>query len=162
MAKRTINLDTKDIQVLLDALETSPESTTKTALVRKLKNNMKTIKISSRKSKGRGLQQFVCSEVSELLGIPYDQSDDESLIRSREMGQAGVDVVLRGDAQKRFPFNVECKCTESLSLTEVVQQAEANTKEPYNWLIVHKRKALSQPVVILNWSTFRSLFEKSL
>lgn len=159
MAKRTINLDTKDIQIILEALEMIPESSATTALTRKMKNNLKTIKVSSRKGKGRSLQQFVCTQISEMLNIPYVQSDDESLIRSREMGQAGTDVVLRGEAQQRFPFNVECKNTESLNITSVVQQAEANRKDPYNWLIVHKRKILPDPVVIMSWPAFVALFK---
>jgi len=115
------------------------------------------IKSSSRKAKGRELQKWVCEQVSTLTGIPYDQKDDESLIRSREMGQSGTDVVLRGEAAKRFPFAVECKNHEQISLAAFVRQARANTPEGRKMLLVLKNKALLKPVVVLEWETFAFL-----
>lgn len=126
-----------------------------------LKKLSKRIKPRSAKNKGAALQKFVCQELSEMLSLPYNQGDDECLIHSREMGQPGTDVVLRGEARKRFPYSVECKNTESLSLTDTILQAEANRAEGTEWLIVHKRKALSEPVVILSWSAFRALFART-
>lgn len=161
MAKRSLNIDTADISILIKSLEDcslNSEGLSKNdALLRKLRNNLKTIKISSRKGKGRNLQKFVCSEISEMLSIPYDQSDDQSLIHSREMGQAGCDIVLRGGALKRFPFMVECKNSESLNITGTISQAISNTKTGYDWLIVHKRKTLTEPIVIISWNTFKKI-----
>lgn len=162
MAKRTLNLDTKDIELIIEALGSLPKSSRTDSLFRKMKNNMKTIKISSRKGKSRSLQKFICREVGEMIGIEYDQADDSCLIHSREMGQAGVDVVLRGKAQKLFPYCIECKSVENLNLVEAVQQAEANTSEPYDWMVVHKRKIFDEPVVFIPWSAFKKLFMKRL
>lgn len=162
MAKRTINLDTKDIEVIIKGLQlqsfTGEDLKRAEPLIRKFKNNLKTIKVSSRKGKARNLQQFVCHEVSEMIGIPYDQSDDSCLIHSREMGQSGVDVILRGEAQELFPYRVESKNTESLNLLEAIQEAESNSEDPYDWMVVHKRKLLREPIVIISWSAFKSLF----
>lgn len=162
MAKRTLNLDTKDIELILEALDSQKSSPRMISLLRKMKSNLKTIKIASRKGKGRSLQKFICREIGELINVPYDQEDDQSLIHSREMGQSGVDIVLRGKALKLFPYLVECKASESLNLTEAIMQAQNNTKEPCDWMVVHKRKILQEPIVILSWSAFKSLFSKGL
>jgi hypothetical protein len=162
MAKRTLNLDTKDIELILEALDSQKSSPRMISLLRKMKNNLKTIKISSRKGKGRSLQKFICREIGELIGIPYDQEDDQCLIHSREMGQAGLDVILRGRAQKLFPYCIETKASESLSLTEAIQQAQNNTVEPYDWMVIHKRKILNEPIVMISWYAFKKVFSKKL
>jgi len=165
MAKRTINLDTKDIELIIEALETSKTTNWQTRyenVLRKMKNNLKTIKISSRKGKGRGLQKYICQQISEMLDIPYDQEDDDCLIHNREMGQSGVDVVLRGKAQKLFPFNIETKATESLDFVGAIHQAEANMIESYDWMVIHKRKILGEPIVMITWSAFKKIFLKGL
>jgi len=113
----------------------------------------KKIKVASAKGKGRNLQHWVCERISEMTGIPYSQ-DDDSLIRSREMGQAGVDIVLRDKAAERFPFSIECKSSEQLNLVETVEQAKRNNLPEREWLIVHKRKAIPNPIVIMDWDTF--------
>jgi hypothetical protein len=160
MAKRSLNLDTKDIELIIEALKDQKESPRMTSLIRKMKTNMKTIKVSSRKGKGRNLEQWICRKISELIGIPYNPEDDDSLINYRRMGQSGTDIILTGKAQKLFPFGVEAKNSEQLSLTEAIQQAQSNTKEPYDWMVVHKRKTLKEPIVIISWSAFRKLWER--
>jgi hypothetical protein len=40
------------------------------------------------------------------------------------MGQSGSDIILRGDAKRLFPFGVECKCVENLSIWKALKQAE--------------------------------------
>ena len=160
MAKRTINLDTKDIELILEGMSHLAKSKRADNLFRKMKSNLKTIKISSRKGKGRSLQKFICREIGEMLNIPYDQEDDQCLIHSREMGQSGVDGILRGKAQELFPYCIESKATESLSLTEAILQAENNVTEPYDWMVVHKRKIFSEPIVMISWSALKSLFMK--
>ncbi len=55
------------------------------------------------------------------------------------MGQAGTDVKLIGEAQKKFPFAVECKRTEKLDLFGAIRQAKENTKEGIDWLVIHRR-----------------------
>lgn len=117
------------------------------------------IKVASAKGKGRYLQHWVCEQISRMIGIPWSQ-DDDSLIRSREMGQHGIDVILRGEASTKFPYSVECKSSESLSLVDAVTQAAVNQKTGTRWLIVHKRKALSCPIVIMDWASFEELYRK--
>lgn len=111
----------------------------------------------SAKGKGRALQQWVCQRIAELVGVPYNQQDDECLIHSREMGQSGTDVVLRGIAAVRFPYSVECKSSEGMSVQGFVIQASKNVRPGTDWLVVYKCKALDAPVVIMSWATFASL-----
>lgn len=147
MATKWVSLTDKERQWILSS---APPA----SLLKKMNTAGKRIQISSAKGKGRALQQWVCSKISELTGIPYNQQDDECLIHSREMGQAGTDVILRGEAGEKFPFSIECKNTESLSLIATIHQAQANTKPDRPWLIVYKAKALNTPVVVLEWDNF--------
>ena len=96
----------------------------------------KPISIASRKAKARDLQKYVAGKISEITGIKCGKDE---LIESREMGQAGSDVKLIGDAQKLFPFAIECKRTEKLDLYGSIKQAKENQKPGTDWLLVHRR-----------------------
>ena len=102
------------------------------------------------KAKGRKLQNWVCERISKLLGIPWGKDE---LIASRPMGQSGVDVVLKGDALKMFPYSVECKNTEKWSVPSWVEQAKKNKKENTAWVVIAKRNRDS-PIVIMSAKTF--------
>lgn len=116
-------------------------------------------KISSRKAKGRSLQQWTCKKISEAIDIPYIPGDDDSLIQSRPMGQSNVDCILRGLAQVRFPFSVECKNQETWNLPKTIEQAKANTKHGTDWLIVLKKNRC-EPVVVLDAEVFFKIIRK--
>jgi len=124
-------------------------------ILRKLRRN--SITVASRKSKGRNLQKWVCEQLASLLGIEYDQSDDQCLIHSREMGQSGVDVVLRGHAKEEVDIAFECKNTEKLDLRGAIRQAENNKGKYKDWSIIYKNKELKEPIVIISWSHFKRL-----
>jgi hypothetical protein len=108
------------------------------------------IKPSSAKAKGRSLQQWVCQKISELLGIPWGKDE---LIASREMGQAGTDIRLMGEAQERFRFSVECKNQERWSILDWVEQARKNQKDGTDWLLVVKKNRVD-PIVIMDATRF--------
>ena len=130
-------------------------------LIKKFENAEKTIKVSSRKGKGRGLQYWVCDRIAKIFGIEFVQSDDSCLIQSRPMGQHGTDVILRGNIYKEFPFDIECKSCESLSIPEWVRQARTNKKENRNWLVIFKKQTIGhEPLVLMEWGTFERLFMK--
>jgi hypothetical protein len=112
------------------------------------------IKIASRKNKGRKLQQTIAKKVSDLLDIPYGKDE---LIRSREMGQSGKDVVLIGIAKELFPFSIEAKNCESWSVHQWIKQAKSNTDEGTDWLVVAKRNR-QDPVVIMDLDVFFNIF----
>lgn len=159
MANKWVNLTDAERGFILNAIAPGANPAAR-SLQKKMMDAGKRIAISSAKGKGRALQQWVCARIADMLGLPFDNQDDQCLIHSREMGQAGVDVILRGEAFTRFPYDVECKSTEGFSLVATVKQAEANTKAGRDWLIVHKSKALSEPVVLMRFGAFESLFRE--
>lgn len=117
------------------------------------------IKVASAKAKGRNLQKWVCEKISQAFNIPYDQQDDNCDIHSREMGQSGIDVILRGEAVYQFPFAIECKSTERLNLVDAIQQAKDNLKPPYKfWAVIHKRKKFKKPIIIMDFEDFLNLY----
>lgn len=124
-------------------------------LQKKIKKELKPISVSSRKAKGRGLQQEVCRRLSERTGIEWGYDNYE--IQPRQMGGAGTDVLLIGRAKEAIPFDIECKNVESFSLKPTIDQAKANTTEGRIWLIVHKRKGLD-PIAILDLEDFLDIF----
>ena len=132
-------------------------------LIKKFERVEKTIKVSSRKGKGRLLQYWVCKRIAAMFNIEFDQSDDSCLIHSREMGQHGTDIVLRGIVRKKFPFDIECKCCETLSIADWVRQARTNKKENRDWLVVFKKQTIgSEPLVLMDWDAFEKIIVRGL
>lgn len=117
------------------------------------------LSVRARKAKGRKLQKWACSKIGALLNIPWGYEDNK-LIQPRLMGQKGVDVILRGDALRRFPFSVECKATENWVLPKAIKQARKNKLKGTNWLLIMKRKEFQNPIVVLDANTFFKLLEK--
>jgi len=129
-------------------------------LIKKFERAEKTLKTSSRKGKGRNLQYWVCEKIAKLFNVDFVQSDDNCLIHSREMGQHGTDIILRGNIYKKFPFDIECKSCESLSIPEWVRQARANKKEGREWLIIFKKQTIGhEPLVLMEWETFERIIK---
>jgi len=151
-----ITLNRKEIEFITTHLMGEQFPTEREKIVKKLEKCLNPIKISSRKQKGRNLQKWVCEQIAKLFNIEYDQQDDNCPIHSREMGQSGVDVIIRGELQQRFPFAIECKSSEQLNLPQTIKQTKKNAKGKY-WIIVHKRKAFKKPVVIMDWDCFYGL-----
>ena len=153
---QTIHLSREEMEYLLGLIKRQVPTSVTEVLLRRLDRGSRRITIKSAKAKGRGLQQWTCERLSSLLGLPW--GEDHSPIRSREMGQPGVDVILTGPAADLFPFAIECKSSESLSLPAAVAQARHNAEtgslQNRNWMLVHKRKEWTEPVVILPWGGF--------
>ncbi|MEA2036493.1 MAG: hypothetical protein U9O94_03230, partial [Nanoarchaeota archaeon] len=80
-------------------------------------------------------------------------------IASREMGQAGTDIRLLGEALDGFPFSVECKRCENMSVPAWVKQAKANQLDNTDWLLFTKRNR-EQPLVILDADVFFEILKK--
>jgi len=129
------------------------------ALSRKLDDADKRITVQSAKGKGRELQKWVCIRIAKLIDIPFDNKDDNCKIHSREMGQSGVDVILRDEALKKFPFSIECKSTESINLRDFIQQAKSNQKEGTDWMVVIRTKSISDVIVVMSWDSFEKLYK---
>lgn len=156
---KTINLTKNEIDFLINIKISSEfEFEQKKSILKKL--NKKRIKTSSAKAKGRNLQKWVCGEIAELIGIEYDQQDDNCLIHSREMGQHGNDIILREEVFKKFPFSIECKNTEKFNIRESINQAIKNTKKDTSWMVIYKYNGLKIPVVIIDWNTFKEIWKR--
>jgi hypothetical protein len=115
----------------------------------------------SAKAKGRRFQYFLCEKIAELFNTTFSQSDDNCPIHSREMGQHGTDIILRGELAKLFPYDIECKNCETISLTSWIEQAKANCKKGNNWLLAIKNKKLKKPVVVMDLEAFLELQKKA-
>jgi hypothetical protein len=106
---------------------------------------------ASRKAKGRRLQQAVRQDLIDRLGI------DPGDILSTAMGQSGCDLYLSPAARARFPFGVECKRQETLSIPawwkQCTRNAEAEGLTPLLVLKQSRREALA----VLRWSDLLSL-----
>ena len=113
------------------------------------------IKISSRKAKGRRLQNWVAEQVSKITGIPWGKDE---LIQGREMGQGGVDLKLYGEAKELFPFSVECKSVEKYSIPDWIEQVKSNQLEGTDWLLVCKRSK-EKPIVIMDAGVFFKIYK---
>ena len=111
------------------------------------------IAVSSAKDKGRRLQYQICAKISELLNIPWEQDNDNSLIKSRSMGQKGVDIILTGKAKELFLFSVECKWQETWSVPAWIEHAKSNQIEGTDWLLVCKRSR-QKPIVVMDADVF--------
>lgn len=160
MAKRWVCLSDKEIKELSDYVEGTGQGMLKQVLpiIKKLQGRQKRITTASAKQKGRDLQQWVCRKIASLFEMSYDQQDDNCLIHSREMGQSGVDIVLRGYVAKMFPFAIECKSTEKMDLPAFIRQAQSHQSTGRHWMVVYKGRALSQPVVIISWEALEELY----
>jgi len=166
VAKREIKLDTKEIEKILTILNfVRPYATgcqvphvdrgTIQALEKKFSVKEKRIKVSSAKGKGRALQKAICYVIAKYLNLPFDNTDDDCLIHSRQMGGLGVDIELRGEARKRFPFDVECKAQENIALPAFWKQTNRNNIEGRFPLLVIKSKVLGKaPIYVTNENGF--------
>jgi len=82
------------------------------------------MKTSSAKQKGRRFQQEVRDTLLEV-GCGLEPDD----IRSASMGAYGEDILFSPAARKQFPFSIECKNVEKLSIWRCIDQARSNAPE---------------------------------
>jgi hypothetical protein len=109
---------------------------------------------ASRKAKGRRLQQAVRQDLIEHLGI------DPGDILSTAMGQSGCDLYLSPAARSIFPFGVEAKRCETISLPAWWKQCESNaSKVGLIPLLVFKRNR-EEPLAVLRWSDLLALLQQ--
>ena len=108
----------------------------------------------SRKSKGRVFQQQLRDDLITHLDInPGD-------ILSTAMGQGGCDLYLSPAARSAFPFGVEAKRCESISLPAWWKQCESNaSKVALTPLLVFKRNR-EEPLAVLRWSDLLALLRQ--
>jgi hypothetical protein len=106
-------------------------------------------------------QRWVCDKVAGLLGVSWGSLDDESPVASRPSGQHGCDIILRGEARRRFPWDLECKAMKELRIVDAVKQAESNAAEGRIPAVVYRQTGLD-PVVIMSWDSFEVINKRFL
>ena len=110
------------------------------------------MKTQSAKAKGRRFQQWVRDKLIEQLNVhPED-------IESRSMGAGGEDLIMARAAREKFPYSIECKNQESLSVWKSYEQAESNSgdHEP----IVFIKRNNQKPLVVVDAEYFVRLHER--
>tara|TARA_Y100001973_G_scaffold11897_1_gene16316 strand:- start:1079 stop:1348 length:270 start_codon:yes stop_codon:yes gene_type:complete len=76
------------------------------------------------------------------------------------MGESGIDVKLSKDAQKLFPFSIECKNKETWKgLYDAYDQSISNADlEPLVVLKMNNRK----PLVVLDFKSFLDIIKNKI
>ena len=118
----------------------------------------KRISVQSAKAKGRNLQKWIATKISEALDIPCGKDEQ---IESRPMGSSGTDIILHGEAKTRFKFSIEAKAQESWSVHSWIEQAKANQLPNTDWLLIAK-KSRNKPVVIMDAEVFFNIFARTI
>lgn len=99
----------------------------------------------SRKAKGRAFQNRIRDDIIARLGI------DPGDIRSTGMGQAGCDLYLSPEARKWFPYAVECKNQEKVSLWQWWDQCASNAMKEEMAPLLLIRRSRTEPLAVLRW-----------
>ena len=92
------------------------------------------MKPRSAKNKGKRLQNKVRDLILEKFNSKLESDD----VRSITMCESGEDILLSPAARRLFPFSVECKSQERLSIWEALTQAEENSGD-HTPLVIFKR-----------------------
>ena len=105
------------------------------------------MKNSSRKAKGRYLQNIVKKKIIELY--PVLTTDD---IRTSLMSENGADVKLSSACEHLFPFSIECKNQEKFTgIYNMLEQAQSHSDLPPILFIKMNRR---KPLVVLDAEQF--------
>lgn len=110
---------------------------------------------SSRKSKGRRLAQAVREEV--LKAFPQMNEEDCTVTPS---GVNGPDVVLTPAFRKDFPFSIECKNNETISMWAAIKQAKSHLKPDMHPMLVIARNR-QEPWICMPMESFFNEFYPS-
>ena len=105
------------------------------------------MKTSSRKSKGRRLQNFVAERLQGFFGWSVEDC------KPAVMGESGVDIKLGSREKAQFPYDIECKNVEKINIWQSLKQAEENTEEGRKPLLVFTRNR-SPTYVVMRWEDF--------
>jgi hypothetical protein len=105
----------------------------------------------SRKSKGAKFQK----EIKELLMETFTELEEGDIVPA-VMGESGMDIKLSPAARRVFPFAVEAKAQEKISLRQWWEQAKANATEELSPLLITKQSR-KEPLVVMDLKTFIDL-----
>jgi hypothetical protein len=109
------------------------------------------MKTHSAKAKGRRLQQEVRDKLLEVSKLHADD------IRSTPMGSSGEDIMLSPAARSKFPWSIECKNVEKLSIWSAIEQARYNAKDHTPVVVFTKNHETTQVTVPFEY--FMNLYQ---
>ena len=102
------------------------------------------MKSSSGKAKGRRLQQWVMNLILDrFTGLEPDD------VTSRSMGAGGEDILMSPKARSKFPFSIEAKNTERISLYKFYDQAVENSRDSHEPLLIVKSNG-KKPLAVVD------------
>ena len=100
------------------------------------------MKTSSKKGKGRRLQNFVRDRL--LMSFPTLEPDD---VKTAIMGESGEDIKLSPAAKRTIHYSFECKNQERLSIWESLKQAEDNCDDRTPVLVFKRNRSKTYAVI---------------
>lgn len=105
------------------------------------------MKTRSAKNKGKRLQNLVRDRILAIFPT-LDPSD----VKSTTMGESGVDIQLSKHAKESFPFAVECKNQEKISIWACIEQAKKNAQKERSMplLVIGRNNKIPQAVIELD------------
>ena len=101
------------------------------------------MKPRSAKNKGKRLQNKIRDLILEKFNNILERDD----VRSITMGDSGEDILLSPAARRLFPFSVECKSQEKLSIWSSLEQAEDNSGDHIPLLIFKRNRSKTYAVL---------------
>ena len=109
------------------------------------------LKTSSGKAKGRKFQQFVRDMM--LIKAPNLTDDD---IRSTSMGASGPDILLSTAAKSVYPWAIEVKCQERLNVWRAWEQTVSHIESDTEMPVLFIKKNRSTALVVMTADDFFS------
>ena len=106
----------------------------------------------SRKSKGAKFQNEIRDLILEKFGDKLEPDD----VKTAVMGESGIDIKLSPLAQRVFPFAVEAKRTEKMSVPAWWEQAKTNGTDKLKPIVITKQNR-KEPLVIMSLTDFLDL-----
>lgn len=114
------------------------------------------MRVHSAKIKGARLQKRV-AEAFVASGVGLEKDD----VRSASMGAPGEDILFSPTARKQYPFSVECKNVEKLSIWAAIDQARANCPEGSTPMVCFSRNH-EKTFVTLEFDKFMEIYSAYL
>lgn len=109
---------------------------------------------ASCKNKARKHQQDIATAIQTALHLPEED------VVSRPMGSPGLDIMLSERARHMFPYGIEAKRTEKLSIPAWWEQCEENAKKEGLKPMLVYRQNRGRAMVVMQFADFLEMVEE--
>jgi hypothetical protein len=110
---------------------------------------------ASKKAKGRNFQKQISNDI--ISTFPELTEND---VVPTTSSVSGIDIRLSEIARKTFPYGIEAKNQETVSIWSWIQQAELNASAEHLTPAVIFKRNRSDPYIVLKWKDFLSIIKK--